>query len=111
MTERKAEFYSVTSVRGLASLAVCWFHIGLWTQLLPDGIFRYSAGYGWLGPHIFFIVSGFVVPWSMYAARYRWQDAPRYIARRIVRLDPPYIIAIMVVLVLSYVGSKVGLTK
>lgn len=104
-------FHSVTTVRGLAALAVCWFHMGLWSDVLPPGVLRYSAGLGWLGPHIFFIVSGFVVPWSLYIVGYRWRDAHRYLARRIVRLDPPYFATIALVLALGYLGAKVGLRE
>lgn len=85
--------------------------MGLWSGILPEGVLKLSAGLGWLGPHIFFIVSGFVVPWSMHAAGYRWRDAHRYLARRIVRLDPPYFATIAVVLALGYLGARLGLRE
>lgn len=104
-------FHSVTTVRGLAAFAVCWYHMGLWTGLLPDGVLRASAGFGWLGPHIFFIVSGFVVPWSLYRVSYQVAQAPRYLARRIVRLDPPYILTMLMIVALTFLGSLIGLEK
>lgn len=101
-------FYSVTAVRGLAALAVCWFHVAGWSYPLPPGLLRRTAHLGWMGPHIFFIVSGFVVPWSLYVMGYRWRDAHRYLGRRLLRLDPPYFATIALVLVLAYLGSWLG---
>lgn len=109
--DRSKKFHSVTSVRGFAALIVCWYHIGLWTNLLPDGLMRYSAGFGWLGPHIFFIVSGFVVPWSMYVTSYRIRYAFYFIARRLVRLDPPYLATALLVIFLIMIGEVAGVTK
>lgn len=103
-------FHSVTTVRGLAALAVCWFHMSIWTGLIADGWLLRSGMVGWLGPHIFFIVSGFVVPWSLYVVRYRLPDAPRYLARRIIRLDPPYFMTIAAAVGLLVVQSNVGAT-
>lgn len=102
-------FHSVTTVRGLAALAVCWFHMGFWSEQLPQGWLYDSAQYGWMGPHVFFIVSGFVVPWSLYVVGYRWRDAHRYLARRLVRLDPPYFSTMFVVIGLAYLGFHLGL--
>lgn len=104
-------FHSVTTVRGLAALAVCWFHMSIWTGLLADGWLLDSGMAGWLGPHIFFIVSGFVVPWSLYVVGYRLRDAPRYLARRIVRLDPPYLVTIAAGLGLMILQSHVGASR
>lgn len=103
-------FHSVTSIRGLAALAVCWFHMSIWTGLLADGWLLDSGMAGWLGPHIFFIVSGFVVPWSLYVANYHWRDTPRYLARRVVRLDPPYFATIAITLAFMYAQTFVGVT-
>lgn len=107
--QARRTFHSVTSVRGLAALGVCWFHMVAIHEALPPGWLRDSAQIGWLGPHVFFIVSGFVVPWSMYAVGYRLGDAHRYLMRRIVRLDPPYFATILLLLSLDAVAPVIGL--
>lgn len=104
----RREFHTVTSVRGLASLAVCLFHMALWAHLMPQGWLRTIFSGGWLGPHVFFIVSGFVVPWSLHVVGYRWRMFPAYLARRLVRLDPPYIATIALVIVLEWLGAMLG---
>jgi peptidoglycan/LPS O-acetylase OafA/YrhL len=96
-------------LRGLASLAVCWFHLTRFHYNVPDQrvyqLVRQTGAYGWLGVEVFFVISGFVIPYSLYRARYRIRDYFTYLARRIVRLDPPYLAAIGVILVLACVAS------
>lgn len=100
-------------LRGLASLAVCWFHLTQFRYNTPDRhgyeLLRQTGTYGWLGVEVFFVISGFVIPYSLYRARYRIRDFFTYLARRIVRLDPPYLAAIALILALACVaGLKSG---
>lgn len=96
-------------LRGLASLAVCWFHLTKFHYNVADqrgyALVRQSGAYGWLGVEVFFVISGFVIPYSLYRARYRVRHFFVYLARRIVRLDPPYLAAIGVILALALVAS------
>lgn len=88
------------ALRGLAALAVAWFHF---TQggLLPEGLLKASGHYGWLGVEVFFVISGCVIPWALSQAGYRWPtDAGPYLLRRVIRLDPPYLITILLALLL-----------
>jgi len=106
-TERRIEGLDV--LRGFASLAVCWFHLTGFHYNTPDQRFFYlvrrTGAYGWLGVEVFFVISGFVIPYSLYRARYRIRDFFTYLARRVVRLDPPYLAAIALILVLEYATS------
>ncbi len=98
------DLVTVTSMRGLAALAVCWFHVALWNEHIPDWLFSF----GLLGPHVFFIISGFIVPWAMWRAGYRWSAGPRFLGKRLTRLDPPCFATIALVLCLEMVRSVVG---
>lgn len=89
-------------LRGLAALAVAWFHF---TTNGPSDAVRASGQYGWLGVHVFFVVSGFVVPYSMHAAGYRIRHFHSFIARRLLRLDPPYLLTIALVILLAYASA------
>lgn len=66
----------VEVIRGLAALAVAWFHL---TGTYPSGWVRASGSYGWLGVDAFFVISGFVVPYSIHRgfATYTVRDFPR----------------------------------
>lgn len=57
-----------------------------------------SGKYGYLGVDIFFVISGFVIPWSLYRSRYVLRDYPRFLLKRNVRLYPPYLASIAVTL-------------
>jgi peptidoglycan/LPS O-acetylase OafA/YrhL len=93
---------SVELLRGVAALGVCWLHLTRFTYLTSDGPFyaavKSTGDFGWLGVEVFFVISGFVVPYSMYRAGYRIGDFPRFVARRLIRLDPPYIASLVIVL-------------
>jgi len=109
MAEAPQRIEPVDFLRGLASLAVCWFHLTRFQYNVPDQpvyhLVRRTGAYGWLGVEVFFVISGFVIPYSLYRARYRVRDFFTYLARRIVRLDPPYLAAIAMILVLACVDS------
>ncbi|MDR3747896.1 MAG: acyltransferase [Acidobacteriota bacterium] len=85
----------INALRAFAALIVAWGHFvagqGKWLSL--------SGKYGYLGVHIFFVISGFVIPWSLYRARYALRDYPRFLLKRNVRLYPPYIASIAISIV------------
>jgi peptidoglycan/LPS O-acetylase OafA/YrhL len=64
-----------------------------------------SGSYGWLGVDAFFVISGFVIPYSLRISGYRVSDFARFMARRMVRLEPPYIASIVLVVCLNTISS------
>lgn len=82
---------SIDLLRCIAGLGVMWMHL---TMCVQSPTLRASGALGWVGVEIFFVVSGFVMPWAMHRARYAFPaDTPRFVARRMMRLDPPYLVA------------------
>ena len=67
----------------------------------------------WLPDHArsgvacFFVISGFVIAYSTRNLGTRVQDAARFALRRQVRLDPPYYVVVLAVLLLGAVQSLV----
>lgn len=90
-------------MRGLAAFAVAWFHL---TGHDSNWV-RSSGSYGWLGVEVFFVISGFIIPYSIWRSypRFTLRDFPNYMLRRIVRLEPPYFASILLVLVLWHASS------
>jgi peptidoglycan/LPS O-acetylase OafA/YrhL len=88
----------VGALRGFAALAVCWYHF-VYGQNTP---LKWSAKYGWLGVHIFFVISGFIIPYSLYQYRYSIRDYFRFTGKRLARLHPPYLASIVLVVALGY---------
>src|SRR5689334_14543570 len=88
---------TVDSLRGIASLAVCWFHLTNGNpSFLTGGPLKSSGTYGWLGVEMFFVISGFVIPYSLHKAGYDLKSFGTFVAKRIIRLDPPYLVSIVI---------------
>lgn len=52
---------------------------------------------------MFFIISGLVIPWSLFQAGYRLNNFFRFLLKRLLRLEPPYIVSIIVAVSLLYI--------
>ena len=61
------------SLRGLAALAVCLFHFAGRDDFLPGTYLQAASRQGYLGVVAFFVISGFVIPWSLH----RWTERDR----------------------------------
>lgn len=96
-------------LRGIGALSVCLFHLSCGNRafLAEDDPVRQVASFGWLGVELFFVVSGFVIPYSLYLRSYRLADAKGFFLRRLKRLEPPYFACIFLVLALNFVSSLV----
>jgi peptidoglycan/LPS O-acetylase OafA/YrhL len=94
----------INALRAFAAIFVAWGHF-------VSGQGKYlslSGKYGYLGVDIFFVISGFVIPWSLYRARYALRDYPRFLLKRNVRLYPPYLASIAVtILATNFVMAPV----
>jgi peptidoglycan/LPS O-acetylase OafA/YrhL len=103
---RQDRIAAVEALRAFAALAVAWFHFTDAHPVFPSaGWLRQSGEWGWLGVECFFVISGFVLPLAMYRARYRLDDAGRFMARRLIRLHPAYLASLALVVALWYVSS------
>ena len=82
----------INALRAFAAIAVAWGHF-----VAGQGKYLGLSGkYGYLGVDIFFVISGFVIPWSLHRAHYALRDYPRFLLKRNVRLYPPYLASIVV---------------
>ncbi len=103
-TSRRIE--SLDALRGLAALSVCWFHFTNGNpEFLASGWLRASGIYGWMGVDVFFVISGFVIPYSLHNSGYKLGHYFTFVLKRIVRLDPPYLAAIAITIVLGYLSA------
>lgn len=92
-------------MRGLAAMSVVWFHITsnpnvTWIPL------KVSGATGWLGVDVFFVISGFIIPYSLQSQDYHISDFPRFMARRIVRLEPSYLASMVIVIALALLSAQ-----
>ncbi len=81
----------VDLLRIVAALSVMWYHFGFRTR---SEVVRSTTHWGFTGVQVFFVVSGFIIPWALARGRFDWpRDAGRFILKRTLRLDPPYLVA------------------
>ena len=96
---RAARDEGIHILRGAAALVVCCAHISTaGTAALPAWLVS-LVNHADFGVSAFFMISGFVVPWSLLGRGYSLRRFPRFLARRLVRLDPPYFAALALGLV------------
>ena len=96
-------------LRGVAAVAVCLFHFTNGNpSFLPEADpVRRAGSFGFLGVEAFFVISGFIIPYSLSLRGYRLRDAPGFLIRRLKRLDPPYFACILLVLALHRISAMV----
>lgn len=85
--------YAVDYIRAIASLSVAIFHLG--GKAIP------ILKFGWLGVEMFFVLSGFIICWSM-PAFYSLKYSGKFILKRIMRIEPPYLISLFLLLSLNW---------
>ena len=96
-------FAGLDSLRGLASVSVAWFHLMyIWGGVAAVVSF---SKYGHFGVNLFFVISGFIIPWSMNRAGYSYSMAGRFLLKRIARIEPPYLLSALLALIFSFLGS------
>ena len=103
----KKHFNTIDLLRGIASLGVCYVHLaeGVPNYLDKENAFLKIAHFGQLGIDIFFLISGFVIPFSLYKYNYKAVNFFKFLCKRMMRIDPPYYISILLVLLSLYLTS------
>jgi len=108
---QQVKLNSIHTLRGLASLWVCLFHLTNGSNLITWSALRNFGANGWLGVEMFFVISGFIIPYVLYKSRYSLNDYKSFALKRLVRLEPPYLLSIAFILLLNYASSLSSLYK
>jgi peptidoglycan/LPS O-acetylase OafA/YrhL len=96
----------IDALRGIAAFGVACYHIARYEpapqasrELIPTFL-QVWFDHGWMGVQVFFVISGFVIAYSVRNARVTPGYLGNYALRRSIRLDPPYWTTILFVLLL-----------
>jgi len=92
---------TVDALRAIAALSVCFFHFTSGGHYTDVSVLHPITRYGWVGVDVFFVISGFIIPLAMDRAGYTLSTWPRFMAKRLIRLEPPYLTSIVIVLLLG----------
>lgn len=98
---------SVDALRGIAAFSVVLCHYVGSSGFVPEGWLQQYALYGRYGVHVFFVISGFVIPYALYRQKFDLRrDGLTFIIRRLIRLEPPYLIVAALSTLLLYVSQQ-----
>jgi peptidoglycan/LPS O-acetylase OafA/YrhL len=81
------------SLRGIAAWMVCVYHCAFLLNAHFPNNYDYLT-WGQEGVSVFFVISGVVMPWSMFQGQYGYRNVFRFLAKRWVRLYPPFVLSI-----------------
>jgi len=95
------------SLRAFAALSVCLFHfICTTTGFIQNQWLLNVFSPGKYGVQLFFVISGFIIPWAMFHARFKLKDFGLFLLKRLSRLEPPYLFSIALVLLVLFVREN-----
>jgi len=98
-------FSSVIVLRGLAAFIVGLFHFTKGFSH-EDSLMKLMTSNGWMGVEVFFVISGFVIPYSLLTKNYRFRNYGKFLIKRIVRIHPAYVLSVFIVILLNYLSSQ-----
>lgn len=95
------------SLRAFAALSVCLYHFVCTTTgyISTKWILDVFAN-GKYGVQMFFVISGFVIPWSMSQAGFKFKNFFSFFLKRISRLEPPYLFSLLIAIALLILRSN-----
>lgn len=100
----------VQYLRGLAALGVVLCHYG--SNLKDHPKLSQIFNFGQSGVQVFFLISGFIIVYSLIKAKYKSTEFFRFLLKRSIRIDPSYIATIILTIalfkILSFIPSFKG---
>jgi peptidoglycan/LPS O-acetylase OafA/YrhL len=107
---RGPRFRTIDGLRGIAAFSVGLFHfneaiVRSAPHWLPSWG-QYVAVNGFMGVEIFFVISGFVIAYSVREGDYTFRYLGLFALRRSIRLDPPYWCTIALECLLLFISVK-----
>jgi peptidoglycan/LPS O-acetylase OafA/YrhL len=87
------------ALRAVAALSVCLYHCtgGMLPKLVVPAV-KQAFAYGYLGVDIFFVISGFIIPYSLLGKNYRVAGIFAYLKKRVVRITPPAYVSLLLII-------------
>ena len=100
-------------LRACAALWVVFYHMSEGKHIasikanLPNWLDTAIFDWGYLGVSIFFVLSGFVMAYTVRQIKVDGKTAGQFLLRRLTRLSPPYYFTIVVMLIINHFKAKV----
>ncbi|MEQ8323770.1 MAG: acyltransferase [Vicingaceae bacterium] len=96
-------FPFINFLRAFAVIMICLYHFTrqqhLGTSFVPEDNFLYQMSESAIYlVHLFFVISGFVIPLSLHRSGYSISSYHLFMLRRIIRIGLPYLLVIVLIL-------------
>jgi len=85
-------------LRGLAALGVVFCHFG--SNLSSYRFLSKVFNFGQTGVYVFFLISGFIIVYSLVKSNYRYKQFFTFLLKRSIRIDPSYFVVILLTIIL-----------
>lgn len=98
-TTHRVYLLGLNSIRAVAALSVCLYHFT--NGALPKVVVPAIKGLfsqGRLGVDVFFVLSGFIIPYSLLGKSHHISGLSTYFKKRIIRINPPAYAAMLLTL-------------
>jgi peptidoglycan/LPS O-acetylase OafA/YrhL len=95
----KPYLVGLDALRAVAALSVCLYHCtgGMLPKLVVPAA-KQAFSYGYLGVDIFFVISGFIIPYSLLGKNYQVTGILAYLKKRVVRITPPAYVSLLLII-------------
>ncbi|MES2446448.1 MAG: acyltransferase [Bacteroidota bacterium] len=100
---------SVQQLRGISALAVVFCHYGSDLNSYPYLSELFNMGQ--LGVHVFFFISGYIILYSLMKNKYTIKNFFRFLLKRSIRIDPIYLLTILLTLLTFWLFSFISSFK
>lgn len=107
MQKDNTQINILDSLRAFAVLSVCLFHfVCTTTGFINTKWVLDFFSLGKYGVQLFFVISGFVIPWAMFNAGFENKFFFKFLSKRFIRLEPPYLLSVFLTLCLIFLRHK-----
>src|SRR5882672_4406678 len=91
--EKKIRLSSLDFLRGISACGVMLFHYTIETSIniSDNNPLRIIGSYGHWGVIVFFVVSGFVIPYAMHSNAYEIKAIGKFLLKRSLRIEIPFL--------------------
>ena len=109
-----SRFAFLDALRGLAALSLAGYHIARYepspmnSQAFVPFVVEQWLQNGWVGVQFLLVISGFVIAYSFRDGRVTCGSVANFLVRRVIRLTPPYLVTLLLVLLLHALAKSWG---